>query len=246
MRSFSRGRRSLKSSSRVGASFFGGPKTRARFFAPTRISNATRQRQAGVQALRLVKKMRREEEIKEHNTSGTFTTDNGDVWAAGTYLNDIDVGNTSETRIGNKIVLKNLRIRWQAVFNIAETTVNALRIVILVDRKPDGALPTGAQIFNQNSILGNINSADPEFAGRFQLLADKTIGIGQGTQGIMVPRNKHITPLYIQKDIKTMYNASGGGIADCMKGSLLMFMCSGTASHAVEVIWNAKIKYADS
>ncbi len=199
---------------------------------------------AGVQALNEVRRLKRDEEIKEKSVSTVVTVPLADTWIT-QYLNDIDQGTTLSTRIGNKIVLKSVRSRLYISWNGADTTCGAIRFALVYDRNPRGVLATGAQIFNTNDINANINSSNPLYAGRFQILHDEIVeckGLGQQDTNI---RSQFLDPMFVRRSMKTEYNATGGGIADCQKGALLWAACGFELTGDASLNHNTKIKYAD-
>ncbi len=201
---------------------------------------------AGVTALNEVRRLRREEEIKESNHAGNVTMTLNDQWSTAVYINDIDQGTTAATRIGNKIVMKSIQVRTGCRPDAAETTIGGFRWALVFDRRPRGALAAGAnQIFNGTNTQANIQSADPEYAGRFQILHDENINWDALPDGVE-PRDLLLDPVFIKRNLKTEYNSTGGGIADCQKGSLLILACSNNASHDCVLSFNIKIKFADS
>ncbi len=199
---------------------------------------------AGVQALNEVRRLKRDEEIKEKTAGTSLTVPLADTGIT-QYLNDIDQGTTISTRIGNKIVIKSVQFRAMTSWNALETGVSAVRIAIVYDRKPNGNKADWNQIFDTNKIRGNINSANPLYAGRFQVLFDETYEIDYNN--IVANSTKRMFPkTFIRRSMKCEYNATGGGIADCQKGALLLCACGSTLSHDLSLAHNTKIKYADS
>ncbi len=201
--------------------------------------------QAGVQALNEVRRMKRDQEIKEISVNTTLVTPLAGTWVT-QYLNDIDQGNTAATREGNKIVIKSIRSRMVVVYGGAETDTNGVRIAIVYDRKPEGNLATGAMIFDENTIRGNINSADARYSGRFQILHDEIYPIDYNNSAVGSTHPQTIDPIFIRRSMKTEYNATGGGINDCQKGAILLCSVGLSLTANAELHHNTKFKYADS
>ncbi len=199
---------------------------------------------AGVQALNEVRRLKREGEIKEKTANTALTVPLADTWVT-QYLNDIDKGTGLNNRIANKIVIKTVQTRTQVQFNAAETGISAIRIAIVYDRNPRGNLAAGANIFTHNSIRGNINSSDPLYAGRFQILYDEMFEFdydnsAAGSTNWIYPK------WFIKRSMKCEYNETGNGIADCQKGALLFCAVSGSATHDTTINHETKIKYSDN
>lgn len=79
---------------------------------------------------------------------------------------------TPQGHIGRKVLAKSLTYRWTVRLNDATaTTGDALRLVIIHDKQPNGALPAVSQVFVNNDI-GSMKTLD--FSKRFTTLVDET------------------------------------------------------------------------
>lgn len=118
-------------------------------------------------------------------------------------LNEIRTGSGFNERIGNKILLKSLKIRMNLAFRvppviILDSPVDIGRILVVYDRNPQGVLPPfGTIVQDTTQINGNSSnvSAGPNInnRARFTILRDHyfnipAISMGSGSP---VPRNMH-------------------------------------------------------
>jgi len=139
-------------------------------------------------------------------------------------LNDVAQGTTAITRIGRKILMKSLLV--QGWVNLSSPTV--LRILIIYDRQPNGALPGATDVLTSNTLMAAMNLDNRD---RFICLADIFPGddaenlTGNATNGFGWKR-------FIKMNLETIYGGNAGSIADINTGSLLiMTNCyGGTAS----------------
>lgn len=206
--------------------------------------NRTKSTAMASTALKFVRKLQNEVE-KKYITTNTSTT-----MAAATLtwypvlINGVQLGTTTTKRIGTKLTVKKIQIRWQAAFNAAASS-KAIRVALVYDRKPVHTVITGAMVYDSNDILGNINSIDKTYAGRFKVLYDETFAndIPQATSTVMFIMDK----VYVEKDLKVEFNTGDNGtIADIEKGAIyLMFVKEATGSDT-EFYYNCKVTFVDA
>lgn len=190
-------------------------------------------------ALHLIRKFKKEEEVK---TISRVAQNNSLVAITPQYesLNLSTIGNTSTTRIGNKISAQSITIRGIARLADGETAGATVRLVLVWDRKPVGALPTWSNIFtgNQPFALYNI---DPLYAGRFQVLSDETYDFtvdGQSHSSFKI-----FVPL---KGKKVAYNGNLGTVADLQKGHIFLAMISSDNDQNLQVKWDSRFRFTDA
>lgn len=100
--------------------------------------------------------------------------------ATGTFgtpvlLNGIDNGAGNSQRVGRKVALKSLLLRW--VFALPSATLangqlGPIRMLIFYDKNPDGLIPGITDVLDTSSIIGlnNLGNSD-----RFIILMDKVV-----------------------------------------------------------------------
>lgn len=197
-------------------------------------------------ALRLIRQIRKDEEIKEHQgTNQTISAANAaDTWGTALLLNGIEQGTAGYERIGTKIMLKSLAFRGYMAIPAAETGMDFARLVILYDRRPDRtAIATGAQIFAQDSPYGLIQSFNKQYAGRFQILYDKTFWNPN-----VITNQSRTKPIkgFIKLNHKTEFNGVGALQTNFDKGQLIGLACTGQGTtHQTSFVLNLKLKYVD-
>lgn len=166
------------------------------------------------------------------------TSTNADAFV----LNLVEAGNGYWNRQGNKINLKSLRIKGIAQYTYAPegTTDNlyeaSLRMVVVWDKQPSGALPTWATIFGWSAQDGTeastiVSNLRFDNTGRFKVLRDITIeGKMNGTPYTGGSENRvlqeHCFDEYIKlKGKQTIFSGDSDPctIADISTGGLYVF-----------------------
>lgn len=110
-------------------------------------------------------------ELKNKDFQGSIGVIAGTSWSEVDLLNPIATGTTASDRIGRNVQLKSLLFRWNAASGNS-TQIQALRILIVYDREPNGAIPLISDIVASSSIGFNtpLNLAN---GNRFVILADE-------------------------------------------------------------------------
>jgi len=236
-------RRSLKASSRIGRRGRGAIGRNPTFVAMIRRRRFGANAKA-TRALRLIRRFKKEEELKQIDVTGSSTVAfaNSGTWQTTTriLLNPLAQGTTSETRIGKKVTPKNLTLRIK--LNRASTDASGIyyRIVIFVDRKPAGAVPTPTTIFETDQILSPLNRAN---AGRFGILYDEFVNMNNDTFHYPV---KFFALL--NKVGMTDYGlGNSGDITDISKGAIYLWINGDSLDTAdSSFAYNSRIKFTDA
>lgn len=191
-------------------------------------------------ALMLLRKFKKEEELKTHELhSETMQIPIGGNWITETVGPIMNQGTTSATRIGNKITVESLAMR----FNIRLSAIEALgcnvRLVLWLDRRPAGALTTiGTLMSTDNNIISGYSQVEA-YKGRYQVLIDKTFDFS-------TTDTKKAGKFFMKKPYKVLYTGTGAGIADLMKNNLIISaMAKGNAA-AVDVDYGYKFRFTDA
>lgn len=120
----------------------------------------------------LIKKVKTDERknIDSGSTTGTITF--GQTTANLLLLNGVDDGATSTTRIGRRIMMTSLEIRWEGSLPSTATGGSPLRMCVVYDRQSNGAAPTAINVFAVDDITGLMNLSNSR---RFKVLVDELI-----------------------------------------------------------------------
>lgn len=90
-------------------------------------------------------------EKKNIDTFNGLTTPGGAQWSIPIFINDTSSGtNASGGRIGRKIRMTSIQLRYNFLRS-GSNGPSQVRIVVVYDKQPTGALPTALDIFNQDN-----------------------------------------------------------------------------------------------
>lgn len=177
-------------------------------------------------------------------------------------LNVLYKGVSNFNRIGNKINLKSLQIsgyirKYNYQSNLEPTK---LRILIVYDKQPNGALPQLNEVLRTINILGAavttgnslINLSD---RNRFEIIKDINVAMGGysvvTTYDVPTSQNERLINCYIKlKGRPTIYNieTNSGGIGDIKSGALYIYTIDNNFNNNGEWCFDAamRLRFWDS
>lgn len=140
------------------------------------------------------------------------------------FVNGIAEGVSENQRIGERVRLKTLDLRFQ--FDKSAANVNAsttCRFTILWDRQPNGGLATVAQVLETvtgtNNVLDMCSPYNAQNRKRFQVLKDARFTLNDGHNESRVFHWR--VPL---RNKTPQYNGAGAAIGNVNTGALLMMI----------------------
>lgn len=136
------------------------------------------------------------------------------AWSAVTLLNGVAQGITANTRIGRRVTITKLLLRWHC-----HASSSSSRFMVVYDHAPNGALPLITDILTLDQINGVNNLVNND---RFMILHDEYVNYqasGLPVSGKWVYKGK---PLQMQ------FNGASGGISDIVVGAVYV-MCVGSS-----------------
>jgi len=191
-------------------------------------------------ALQLIRKFKNEEEKKDITTAVSLSRATATTPGVFTSLNIMAQGNTKITRIGNKVTMEGLALRMNLTLNTAETGPVLTRVMVLLDRRPGGAVFTGADVL-QNDTTNGLYNIDEDKSGRFQVLYDRNMTMATGGTEC------RFLKLYIpMKGRKASYNGNVGDITDLQKNHLAIGLWATNNSHTVQCNGFARLRFTDA
>jgi len=158
-------------------------------------------------------------EYKFNDIGNTIATISTPVAATTpTYISGIAEGTDFTNRLGRKVTVKNLMLRY-LITNNAQTAAasGAVRVVAVYDRQPNGALPVYSDVFTPapgGQIAGTTSMMNLSNRDRFFVLHDKTHEISpQGPQVKYCKKFRKInTDLTFKGTDNTIASASSGAM----------------------------------
>jgi len=162
-----------------------------------------------------------------------------------TELNCVTQGAASYQRIGNKILMKSLDLRFNLFISGATPTYNVVRYMVIYDASPNGAFPAYTDILSDNisgapGFHSRINMAN---RARFTILRDRVLDFTTASpSGI-----QHVKE-YIKLKHETQFKSTTGAIADITTGALYLVAFASLSTSACWVqtsVMCSRIRYYD-
>lgn len=153
-----------------------------------------------------------------------------DVTLAGTWqlLNGTSTGTDYQLRIGRKIRVKSIQLRGY-LRPTDPTTVVPQRwdLYVIYDKQSDGSAPTTTAFLENSTAVSFTNLNNRR---RFMVLGHICGYLGSnGANGALAPGGEAID-WGAAVDLETIYNGTGGTIADIATGSIYLLSISSTTS----------------
>lgn len=151
------------------------------------------------------------------------------AWSAVTLVNGVAQGTTANTRIGRRLTITKVFLRWNC-----SATGAVSRFMVVYDHSPNGALPVITDILTLDQINGVNNLINND---RFMILHDEYVNYqasGLPVAGKWVYKGKPLQMIYT--------NAATGGIADITVGSIYV-ICVGTGATTLNFV--SRVRYTD-
>lgn len=182
-------------------------------------------------------------EVKFVDVTPAPTVNLGSVqWSTpGILLNGMAPGSTASDRVGRKIVMTTLLIRWRAQMVITGIQGANFRILVVYDKQANAALPVITDILDSNDVLARQNLSNRD---RFIVLVDKhSKNVGAQSDWSTIGK------IYRKKlNLETIFNAGAAGtIGDIASGSVVLFIAhtgtTGTVAPTMNLL--TRIRYTD-
>lgn len=168
-------------------------------------------------------------------------------------LNSIPQGNSVNTRVGKKILLKGLQIRGSvnlAFFN--GFSHNKCAFLIVYDKRPTGTVPVMTDFFTTSTSVALNNDTN---SGRFQILKrhDFMINVnntGTGNESFLDTSSCTVDEYVSLKGLQTVYKALGTGApADMEQGALYLVTIGDNAAGVTPTpegpAWQLRVRFLD-
>jgi len=162
------------------------------------------------------------------------------TFTAAVLLNGCVNGSDASTRIGRKITMKSILIRYNAALHASSTGGGNFRVLVVYDKQANATAPAITDILLTDNHLSTNNLSNRD---RFTTIFDHM------TDQIGVASNYSVQDvLYKRLNFETMFNAgSAGTIGDITSGSVYLFIAqSGNLlTQAVTMNMRVRIRYTD-
>lgn len=221
-----------------------GPKKIARNVTLMDVIPTTRQSSTNQQAMRVGgwANPTRGGELKFIDVAITTNAPFGSIAFSGTasLLNGMIPGSTASTRIGRKVTIKSLLLRYSNVLAATSTGGGQLRLLIVYDKQANATAPaiTDILLADEFNSPNNLSNRD-----RFVTIADLI------TDGVAVGDNfSEAGVIYKKLNLETLFNAGvAGTVGDITTGSIHFFIAQsgGIGVAAANFDGSARIRYTD-
>lgn len=131
-----------------------------------------KQRAALAQSVVIAKQLRRTEEKKNIDGLNQANVVAAQTTATSFLLNGVDDGATSTTRIGRRITMTSLEIRWQGSFVATTAGGSGLRLCVVYDKQANALAPLATDVFQVDAIHSMMNLSNSR---RFKVIIDELV-----------------------------------------------------------------------
>lgn len=157
-------------------------------------------------------------------------------------MNGISEGNTYQTRVGSKVSIQSIEMRFYTQSIPFTGTDQVHRVFCFIDRQANGSMPAITDYLKSPNTLAmrNLNSRK-----RFKTIMDRTYIVNAAPE----PFDHKYNHVYIKfrKPIVTEYNsANTGTISDIVTNSLIFGCIGNKADTLAGYLWaTVRIRYTD-
>lgn len=172
------------------------------------------------------------------------------VTAGLVLLNGISQGSDYTNRIGRKVLMKSLYMRFTLLPNSANSAPigDFVRILLVYDCQTNGAAPLAADILNSAAdYLSPLNLANRD---RFKVLHDKVVPMNANAYAgaaltVGDPVNKH-WKIFKKMNMETIFGGTAATVGSIQTGSIyLLYMSAGATSYTT-LTYNCRIRFSDA
>lgn len=171
----------------------------------------------------------------------------GDTTGQIALMNGVTQGDDFTNREGRKFTVKAIQVQGKVAAGPTTTLPTRTKVLVILDRQANGALPTMTDIFQSSSSNSFMNLNN---RGRFKVLASKVFVTGgfdtTATQTYAGSPQVHDCSFYIKCDIDTINMGTTNGIASISTNSIL-FVVIGDNAAGDGAVWTGgfQIRFQD-
>lgn len=176
---------------------------------------------------KLAKRVRKLEVSKERKTIDSQVTNQAsNTVPVFIQLTNIVQGNTDITRIGNKIMITGVQLKY----TVTDTVTNPVRIMLVLDKQTNGALLAANDIL-EDSTTGDaiISPRNRDESLRFRVLYDKVHLISVNGQA------SAFVSKFIKLNVPVKFDGNAGDITDLTSNSLVIMHVATVAAASLNL-----------
>lgn len=174
---------------------------------------------------------------------------NGSDCSAGTVLNTLNAvpqGTTDQTRIGNKITIKNINLHGFASMDDMTTGVfqdGILRVILYIDKQANGATAAVTDIL-KTAALASFRNMDQ--VDRFTILKDKTFLVPvRCTNALHTNQGYRPWKMNLKCNIPVHFSSTTGAITEIRSNNIGLLYITDSAVTNPAFVGTARIKFLD-
>lgn len=197
--------------------------------------------------------------IEKKAIDTTITSTAVSTTAVITPINLCSQGTAVNNRVGSKILVRSINIRGAVLADLASALTasnnappQTVRMVVYVDKQPNGATITATDLLETASVFSPIALANRD---RFLILKDKYFNIG----AVNVPATantayyggqpqQHVFKWFKKCRIPVTYGTNAGTIADIKTNAIGVFLYGGAASGVADAAASmyVRVRFSDA
>lgn len=190
----------------------------------------------------------RNPEMKSLDTTYTDTLDStGVVLGTPTGINLVPQGTTDVTRIGRKIIIKNIYIQGWVENPTTTDPGNLYKIALVLDKQANGTYPSYSDIYDVNTDLNSYRNLDN--SERFQVIKSwkKHLAVNGVAESTGLKYTKSFSQLNLSHrcNIPIIFDSTTGAITEIRSNNLMLIgICD--SSNDTQLNLRCRIRYTDS
>jgi len=176
-------------------------------------------------------------DISIQNSAPGLVTVTGGLFSAGQLANGCAQGTSASQRVGRRVLLKSISIRFTwSILPLPTTTQNVpLRLLCVYDKQTNGLAPVSGAVLQVANFIGQKNLSNSE---RFIVLCDQVFDPPS-------PNTYAQGQVYRKLNLETVYSGIGDTIADIATGSIYFAWANPIASTVVQIQYDSRVRYSD-
>lgn len=151
-------------------------------------------------------------------------------------LSGVAQGTTDITRIGNSLIFQDLVFNYDIEASNLVFTTN-VRVMLIIDKELDGALPTAANILQAVNVRSPMNM---DFSKRFVVLKSKNHAFSLNGSSTVAKK------IYVKLPFHGYYDGATAAVGDCKENQILLLLVSDQPTNTPSISYYSRIKFTDS
>lgn len=176
--------------------------------------------------------------------SSATSAEPANAFAGLTVVNKVLQGATGYNRIGNKIQIKSVHLKFTVRAAGSSPGTNQMRYMVVMDRQPNGAFPLLSDILSDN-----ISTAPGFHSGINMANRDRYVVMRNQYRSFSpAATNTYVVDEYIRCKCDTTFKASGNTIGDISSGAIYFIAFAETSASTSYVTlsdFHSRIRYLD-